>query len=91
VAGSALADGRGSAVATPPAEVLLALDRAAQVLDDLAARQINLQFEVDPHTQAVRVRVFDGDGNLVREIPPDRLLGILAGSPVGGLLVDAVG
>ena len=71
--------------------MLHALNKAAQVLDDLAAKQINLHFEVDERTNDVRVQVRDADGRVVREIPPRRLLDILGGSPAGGLVFDAVG
>lgn len=81
----------GSVPSTPPPEVLHALNKAAQVLDDLAAKQINLHFEVDDQTNDVRVQVRDADGKVVREIPPRRLLDILSGSPSGGLVFDAVG
>ena len=66
--------------AAPPPEVLDALDRAARVLDELAARQVTLRFKVTEDDR-VRVEVRDGEGNVVRRIPATRVLELLDGGP----------
>jgi flagellar protein FlaG len=73
--------------ASPPPEVLEALDAAATVIRDLAENRVELHFEVEGGR--IRVEVTDGEGNVVRQIPPTRLLDVLAGGS-DGLLVDAV-
>ena len=65
--------------ATPPPEVLEALDNAARVLEELASRRLSLHFEYDDTTNQVRVQVTNGEGKVVREIPPSTLLDIAAG------------
>ncbi len=75
----------------PPADMLEELDRAAAVIDDLAARNVNLHFDVDEKTQKVRVQVVDGQGELLREIPATRMLDMLSSGSMTGLAVNAVG
>ena len=77
---------------TPPAEVLDALDAAAQVLDDLRQKQVNLSFSTEGEgaLKRVRVEVRDSSGQLVREIPPRHLLDLLAGD-TRGVTVDERG
>jgi FlaG protein len=65
--------------ATPPPEVLEALDNAARVLEELASRRLSLHFEYDDVRNQVRVQVTNGEGKVVREIPPSTLLDIAAG------------
>jgi hypothetical protein len=65
--------------ATPPPEVLEALDNAARVLEELASRRLSLHFEYDDAINQVRVQVTNEDGKVVREIPPSTLLDIAAG------------
>ncbi len=72
----------------PPADIEQEYNVAAQVIEELAARQVNLHFEVDHAAGTVRVQVLSGDGSLVREIPTRSLLDTLSG---GGLLVDENG
>jgi hypothetical protein len=67
--------------ATPPPEVLDALDNAARVLEELASRRLSLHFEYDDTINQVRVQVTNEDGKVVREIPPSTLLDIAAGIP----------
>lgn len=76
--------------ATPPTEVLASLDKAARVIEELAAKQVNLHFEVDDSTNTVRVEVRDGNGNVVRNIPTSKALDVLAGDHAG-LAYDARG
>jgi len=66
--------------AAPPPEVLDALDRAARVLDELAAKQVSLRFKVTEDDE-VRVEVRDGEGHVVRRIPAERVLELLDGTP----------
>jgi len=67
---------------TPPPEVLEALDTAARVLEELAAKRIRLHFQYGDQSNQVRVQVISGDGKLVREIPPSVLASIASGTPV---------
>lgn len=76
---------------TPPAEVLEALDHTQKVLSDLDAKQVNLQFSVDPGSSRIRVKVLDGDGNLIREVPATQALEVLSGDRSAGLGIDARG
>ena len=76
--------------ATPPPEALAELDKAARVLDELSAKQVNLHFEVDDKTDRIRVQVKDGSGNVMREIPTTKLLDVLAGDK-SALALDARG
>ncbi len=73
------------AQSSPPPEVQQDLATAQQVIADLAARQVNLHFDVDHTTGKVRVEVIDGEGKVIKEIPTRRLLDTLSG---GGLLID---
>ena len=75
----------GPAPSSPPPEVQADLATAQQVLAELAARQVNLHFDVDHDTGQVRVEMTDGNGNFIKEIPTRRVLDTLSG---GGLLVD---
>jgi len=77
---------------TPPVEVLDALDAAQRVLDDLRQKQVNLSFSTEGEgaLKRVRVEVRDGSGELVREIPPQHLLDLLAGD-TRGVTVDERG
>lgn len=77
---------------SPPPEVLDALDTAARVLEGLRAAQVSLRFSVEGEgaLRQVKVEVRDGNGALVREIPPQRLLDVLSGD-AQGFAVDAQG
>jgi uncharacterized FlaG/YvyC family protein len=67
--------------ATPPAEVLDALDTAARVLEELASRRITLHFEYNDAAKQVHIQVVNADdGTVVREIPPGALLELAAGN-----------
>ena len=71
---------RPSAIqATPPPEVLDALDNAARVLEELASRRVSLHFAYNDTINEVRVQLTYEDGKVVREIPPSTLLDIAAG------------
>jgi len=78
--------------ASPPAEVLTALDEGARVMKELSDARVELHFEVEDHDagKRVRIQVRESDGNVVREIPTRKLLDLLAGDS-RGLAVDALG
>jgi hypothetical protein len=75
----------GPAPGSPPPEVQADLATAQRVIAELAARQVNLHFDVDHETGQVRVEMLDGSGGLIKEIPARRVLDTLSGR---GLLVD---
>lgn len=77
--------------ATPPAEVLESLDHAQRVLSDLDARQVSLQFSVDPGSSHIRVKVMDAEGKVIREVPATQALEVLSGERSAGLGIDARG
>jgi uncharacterized FlaG/YvyC family protein len=68
--------------ATPPPEVLDALDTAARVIEELASRRLTLHFDYDEDRNHVRVQVTNHEGKVVREIPSSELLDIAAGIEV---------
>jgi hypothetical protein len=64
--------------ASPPPEVLQALDRVQRVASELQSRGLGVSFDVD-ETQRARVRVVNAQGGVVREIPVARALDLLSG------------
>jgi len=79
-----LAVSSGDVPASPPAEVLEAMDAAGRVARELHATGRELRF-VPPADSAVghvRVEVRDLDGNVLREIPPSELLDVATGAPL---------
>jgi hypothetical protein len=71
--------------ASPPREVLVALDTAAGVLRDLEELEFALHVEVDEAT--VRLEFRDAEGGVVCELPPAYVLDVLAcetGTPTAG-------
>jgi hypothetical protein len=79
----------GGVPSTPPPEVLEHLSRAAEVLRDLEARQIDLHFEVGDDKQ-VHVQVRDSSGTVIREIPASQAIDYMTGND-RSLLVDVTG
>jgi hypothetical protein len=73
---------------TPPPAVLEALGTAQDVLASLEARE--LRFSISDVDGKVHVRVVDGDGQVVREIPARHAVDVLAGERPVGLGIDAV-
>ena len=72
--------------ASPPPEVLYALDRAQSVLAELASRQVSMHISVDEDTSRIHVELRDGEGRLIREVPASHATGMLSGErPVGWL------
>ena len=79
--------------ASPPPEVLAALDEGARVMKELSDARVELHFQVEQHDgghKRVRIQVREAGGNVVREIPTRKLLDVLAGES-RGLTVDALG
>jgi hypothetical protein len=78
---------------TPPSEVLEALDVAQRVLQELSKAQTTLRIDLQsgPGGKQLHIQVLDGNGDLVREIPPRRLAAVLAGEGTAGLVVDEKG
>jgi uncharacterized FlaG/YvyC family protein len=74
--------------AEPPAALHEEYSAAAKVIEDLAAKQVNLHFEIDEDTNRVHVQMLDQNGRVIREIPARSLLDSLSG---GGLLIDERG
>ena len=76
----------GGVPATPPPEVLYALDRAQSVLAELASRQISMHISVDEETSQIHVALYDGEGKLIREVPASHATAMLSGErPLGWL------
>lgn len=72
--------------ASPPPEVLHALDRAQSVLAELASRQVSMHVSVDDETSKIHVELRDSEGRLIREVPVTHATAMLAGErPVGWL------
>jgi hypothetical protein len=67
---------------TPPAEVWRAMNAAAQHFEDMRARDRQLHFEKNPETGRVEVEVRDGNGDLIRVIPPSEALAAAGGGKV---------
>ena len=79
-----LAVSSGDVPASPPPEVLEAMDAAGRVARELHATGRELRF-VPPSDGAggrVRMEVRDLDGNVLREIPPTELLDVATGAPL---------
>ena len=66
----------------PPPEVLEAMNAAGRVLEQLHEQGRELRFGQDPDGGRVTIDVCDLDGNVLRSIPPSRMLDIAAGAPV---------
>lgn len=65
--------------ATPPQEVLDAMDAASRAYQALRAQGRELRFAQDSETGRMTIEVRDLDGNLLRMIPPSKLLDIATG------------
>jgi len=79
-----LAVSTGDIPASPPPEVLEAMDAAGRVARELHATGRELRFvpPQDGGDGRVRVEVRDLDGNVLRTIPPSELLDVATGAPV---------
>jgi len=74
----------GEIPASPPPEVLEAMDAAGRVARELHATGRELRFTPPPKGEhgRVRVEVRDLDGNVLRTIPPSELLDVASGAPL---------
>jgi hypothetical protein len=77
----------GEIPASPPPEVLEAMDAAGRVARELHERGRELRFVPPEHDGEgdggrVRVEVCDLDGNVLRTIPPSELLDVATGAPL---------
>jgi hypothetical protein len=72
------------APAGPPAEVLDAVEVAADVYDQLQAfgRRVHFDFDPDSGSGGLTIQVLDADGNLLRILSPGELLEITTGAPL---------
>lgn len=80
-------DAAAESSATPPPEVLEALDKAQQVIADYESRKTTLRFNVDSETKQVTAQVIGPRGQVIREIPARHGLDLLTSDHV----VDALG
>jgi hypothetical protein len=64
--------------ATPPAEVLHALDGAARVDEELRSRGLSVSFDAQPEG-GLRVRIVDSGGSVVSDMAPAEALDALSG------------
>jgi hypothetical protein len=65
--------------ASPPPEVLAEVDAAWERANELAAANRELHFRRDEHTGRTIIEVRTLDGEVLRTIPPSRLLDVMAG------------
>jgi hypothetical protein len=63
---------------TPPAALLLALDRAAKVVAELETRRLSVRFVTGPDDR-MGAQVVDVDGNVLRRLPVAQALELLSG------------
>lgn len=68
--------------ASPPPEVLDAIDAAGAVARELHEQGRELRFVGGGAGERVRIEVRDLDGNVLRTIPPSELLDVATGSPL---------
>jgi flagellar protein FlaG len=61
---------------SPPQEVLDAMDAASRAYQKLRAQGRELRFAQDADTGRLTIEVHDLDGNLLRTIPPSKLLDV---------------
>lgn len=71
---------------TPPRELGVELDAAAQAMQTFDRQGISLHFDVVDG--AIRIQMLDANGGVMNEIPPGRLLEALASGGAAGLVVD---
>jgi flagellar protein FlaG len=66
---------------SPPPELRAEMAAASRRVDELAAQDRELHFELDDNGRIV-IEVRDLDGNVIRSIPPSRMLDVAAGAPL---------
>lgn len=62
----------------PPSEVLDAIAAASRALEHMHAQGRELRFAHDDDTGVLSIEVWDLDGNLLRTIPPSKLLDMIS-------------
>jgi flagellar protein FlaG len=74
----------GEIPASPPPEVLEAMDAAGRVARELheTGRELRFTPPSEGSNGRVRVDVCDLDGNVLRTIPPSKLLDVATGAPL---------
>jgi hypothetical protein len=65
-----------------PDEVLDAIGAAAELADELAARNRQLHFEIDETSRELRIEVRDLAGAPLAALSPSRALDVIAGAPL---------
>ncbi|MBV8256443.1 MAG: hypothetical protein JO073_01355 [Actinobacteria bacterium] len=66
--------------ATPPPEVLQAVEQVARGLDELAKQRLSLRFSFASDT-SMRIQVQQSGGRVVKEIPVSTALDLLESDP----------
>jgi hypothetical protein len=67
---------------SPPTEVWREMQEAGRRVAELRARDRELHFSKNPDTGRVMVEVRDGNGALIRVIPPSEALAVASGASV---------
>jgi hypothetical protein len=70
----------GDVPPAPTEEVRAQVDHAAEIAAEMAARNRELHFSKDEDTGRVVIQVRDLDGNVIRTIPPSRVLDVMSGA-----------
>jgi uncharacterized FlaG/YvyC family protein len=70
----------GEVPLAPTPEAREMVDRAAERVDELAERNRELHFSRDETTNRVVIEVRDLDGNVIKTIPPAKVLEIMSGA-----------
>jgi uncharacterized FlaG/YvyC family protein len=66
--------------ASPPPDVTQAMNKAAQVYQELKSQQKELQFVRDPRTGRIVAEIRDSSGNVVARVPSSKVLDLASGS-----------
>jgi uncharacterized FlaG/YvyC family protein len=69
----------GTIPPVPTAEARAEVDRAAERVDELRADGRELHFSTDPTSSRVIIEVRDLEGNVLKTIPPSKVLHVMAG------------
>jgi hypothetical protein len=65
----------------PPPDLRAEMAAASQRVDELREQGRELHFEVDDRGRVI-IEVRDLEGNVIRSIPPSRMLDVVAGAPL---------